>query len=486
MARGLINTSIIYNFHIIHTGVILIFTIIEEAFNSVDLTASSQLLQMRGQNRVISLFSMKNGVLEESSQNFASGVGIRVLSNGTWGFSSTNILNQKSIQQTVENAQKLAQTAAHYKAKTITLPELPPIIDSVCGPCQKSVEEITPDEIVKILEEISTGLEKSLPELISTKINLLTLKDNKIFLSSEGSRIHEEFTKIQLKIDLLLKKHDLIIPFSETYGHTGGMELFDKKYPTHIAESLSSDAKRLLGAKACPAGVFEVVIQPSLCATLLHEAIGHPLEADLAMAGGGFNEGLMGQKVSSELITIYDSGIVEGGLGYFAYDDEGVKCIPTMLIEDGILTSYMHDRTSAAIAEVEPTGNAHAWAFDTIPLIRQTNIGIKAGDSTTEELIEEIKDGFVLEGTFGGMADSNGDFTFGFQKAYAIKQGKLAQLHLGANVSGNAIEVFKTITGVGNESILRPGACGKGQFAIQGRIVPAIRCEIMVGGKGGT
>jgi TldD protein len=275
------------------------------------------------------------------------------------------------------------------------------------------------------------------------------------------------------------------VPLSETYAHTGGMELFENQSPQSIGKNLSEKAIKLLEATECPFGTFNVIIQPALCATLLHEAIGHPLEADLAMAGGGFSNHIE-NIVSSELVTIYDSGLVGKGLGYFTYDDEGVKCNKTTLIEKGVLKSYMHDRTSASLAGIEPTGNAHAWDFNCEPLIRQTNIGLEAGDFTIDEMIEGIKDGLILDGTFGGQANTNADFTFGFQLARAIKNGESDDNYiLGANVSGNAIEVFKTINAISNKAILRPGACGKWQFAIQGRIVPAIRCNIMVGGKGG-
>jgi TldD protein len=202
------------------------------------------------------------------------------------------------------------------------------------------------------------------------------------------------------------------------------------------------------------------------------------------MSGGGFGNRL-GEQVSSQLVTIYDSGLIPRGLGYFPYDDEGVECKRTDLIKNGVLKSFMHDRTSAATAKTSPTGNAHAWDYSVEPLIRQTNIGLEVGDFSEEEMVEDIKEGLYLEGTFGGQADSNADFTFGFQNARWIRNGRLMEDLRGANVAGNAIEVFKTVDAVGKHAVLRPGACGKFQFAIQGRVAPLIRCEIMVGGMGG-
>jgi TldD protein len=288
-----------------------------------------------------------------------------------------------------------------------------------------------------------------------------------------------------LFVDVIAKTNNLLCPSSENLGHSGGLELFEKTSPHSLGKRVAEKAVRLLKAKAPPSGKFRVVIHPTLCATLLHEAIGHPLEADLAMAGGGFGNRIE-ELVSSKLVTIYDDGHVGQGLGYFVYDDEGVECKRTNLIKNGVLKSFMHDRTSAAIAGVSPTGNAHAWDYSVEPLIRQTNIGIEAGNYPLEEMIEDVKEGLFLQGTFGGQADVNADFTFGFQNANWIRGGRLAEELRGANVAGNAIEVFKTIDAVGKEAVLRPGACGKFQFAVQGRVVPAIRCEIMVGGMGGN
>lgn len=311
----------------------------------------------------------------------------------------------------------------------------------------------------------------------------ISIEDKKTFLSSEGSQIEQDTTRVLLYVDVLAKKGDVICPASENLGHTGGLELFDAVSPYRLGKTAGKRASRLLEAHPPPSGMFKTIIHPTLCATLLHEAIGHPLEADLAIAGGGFGA-QVGNQVSSPLITIYDSGQIPGGLGYFSYDDEGVACRKTTLIEKGILTSFMHDRTSAAQSGVDPTGNAHAWDYSVEPLIRQTNIGIEPGDFTEEEMIEDIDEGLYLKGTFGGQADSNADFTFGFQHAFWIRNGELGEEVRGANVAGNAIEVFKTVDAVGRDAVLRPGACGKYQFAIQGRVVPPIRCTIMVGGSG--
>ena len=440
------------------------------------------MVQFRGQKRQIMACTVKNGIVEDFSTTLLNGVGIRVLvDNKSWGFASTNVLGLTNIKQTLDSAIKLAKASSQLKKTETELQHTKGISANIRAPIKKKPKGFSTEDIAKIPLEAYEGTKDAGPQVVDVKATYISIEDDKYFVSSEGSRIHQNLTRVMLFVNVIAKSSGLLCPASENLGHTGGLELFDKTSPYSLGKTVAEKAVKLLKAKAPPAGKFRTVIHPTLCATLLHEAIGHPLEADLAMTGGGFGNRI-GEIVSSKLVTIYDDGNIEQGLGYFAFDDEGVKCKHTILIENGILKSFMHDMSSAAVADVPPTGNAHAWDYSVEPLIRQTNIGIEAGDYSLEEMIEGIKEGLFLEGTFGGQADVNADFTFGFQSARWIHNGELSEELRGANVSGNAIEVFKTIDAVGKEAILRPGACGKGQFAVQGRVVPAIRCEIMVGG----
>lgn len=458
--------------------------ILEDCLQS-EMVNQADLVQLRGQRRRLVACTIKNGVVNDFSSISLSGGSVRALVAGrSWGFSSTNLVAARNIEQMLRHAIKLAKASLKLKHEEIALEPVPVVKRDETTPTRKPLRDVPMEEIVEIPREAYRGAKEVGANVADVKATFMTIEDDKFFLGSEGSRIHQSSTRVLLFVDVLAKRNARFCPASENLGHTGGMELFDKTSPHSLGKTAAEKAVRLLDAKAPPAGKFHVVVDPTLCATMLHEAIGHPLEADLAMSGGGFGN-QMDQPVSSELITIYDSGHTSNGLGFFLFDDEGVECKRTNLIEKGVLTSFMHDRTSAALANVSPTGNAHAWDYSVEPLIRQTNIGIEAGDYSLEEMIEGVEEGLLLEGTFGGQADVNADFTFGFQNAKRIQKGKLAEEFRGANVAGNAIEVFKTIDAVGKEAILRPGACGKYQFALQGRIVPAIRCEMMVGGAGG-
>jgi len=460
------------------------FEVLEKCLES-KVASLADLVQIRGQRRFMSVCSVQNGFVEEFSNITLSGVGVRALVDKmSWGFSSTNTCDETNALKTLETAVKLAKASVKSKTQKIELEPIRGVVTDISARVRKPPSEASSEEIAQIPFQAYKGAKEAGPDIVNATASYIGIQDEKFFASSEGARIRQASTRVLLMVNAVARKTDVICPASETAGHTGGLELFDERQPYDIGKYVGLKAINLLSAKAPPSGKFRSVIQPNLCATLLHEAIGHPLEADLAMAGGGFGKQI-GALASSKLITIYDDGSVPSGLGYFPYDDEGVKCERTVLIENGVLRSFMHDRTSAAATGVSPTGNSHAWDYSVEPLIRQTNIGIEPGDYKLEEMIEDISEGLLIEGTFGGQADSNADFTFGFQSARWIRKGETAELLRGANLAGNAIQVFKTIDAVSDKAVLRPGACGKYQFAVQGRIVPAIRCEITVGGTGG-
>ncbi|MDH7564578.1 MAG: TldD/PmbA family protein [Candidatus Bathyarchaeota archaeon] len=459
------------------------FEIIEKSLESKEASRAS-LVQLRGQKRTMTLCTVLNNVLESFSRIDLSGVSARTLiQNRSWGFSSTNRLKKESVEQTLKTAVALASASARNKPKEAVVKEPPAQVATVKAKVKKSFEKASLEDIKEIPFDACRGALEAGAEVASAKATFLAVQDQKWFASSEGSRIYQESTRLLLFVDVIAKCGSLYCPASENLGHTGGLELFDMMPPASLGKDVAERAVKLLSAKPPPSGKFQVILHPTICATLLHEAIGHPLEADLAMEGGGFG-GYVSKPVMSKLVTIYDDGVVERGLGYLPYDDEGIKSSRTFLVRNGVLESFMHDRTSAAAMNVSPTGNAHAWDYSVEPLIRQTNIGIEKGDFEEEEMLEDIKEGLFIQGTFGGQADASADFTFGFQNAYWIRHGKLAEMTRGANLSGNAIAVFKTVDAVSKEVVLRPGACGKGQFAIQGRVVPAVRCEILVGGAG--
>jgi TldD protein len=219
---------------------------------------------------------------------------------------------------------------------------------------------------------------------------------------------------------------------------------------------------------------------------LSHEAIGHTVEADFVLSGS-VAQGKLGTQVASPLVTMCDSGTVPGVAhsgGELLVDDEGVITQKTTIIKNGVLNSYLHNRESAAIFEVEPTGNGRAWLYSDEPLIRMRNTYIEPGNQTLEEIIASTQEGYLVDCPLGGQADATGEFMFGAQKVTKIENGKLTKMYRGATISGQAFEVLSTVDAVSKEFLLDLGSgyCGKGQPAKVDAGGPYVRCQATIGG----
>jgi TldD protein len=217
-----------------------------------------------------------------------------------------------------------------------------------------------------------------------------------------------------------------------------------------------------------------------------HEAIGHMVEADFVISGSVAKH-KMGQKIASELITLVDSGqsnIAANAAGTIAVDDEGIIGDRIVIIENGILKSFLHNRETALIFDTMPTGNARAFEYSDEPLIRMRNTFIEPRNDNLDDIIKETKHGYLIKGPRNGQADANGEFMFGSQEAYSIQNGEVKELMKGTSVSGNAFEVLESVDMVGNdfEYDIGTGYCGKFQPAKVDGGGPHIRCTALLGG----
>ena len=234
------------------------------------------------------------------------------------------------------------------------------------------------------------------------------------------------------------------------------------------------------------AGVKTCILAGELSGMLAHEAVGHTVEADMVM-GGSVAAHMMGKQVASELVSMVD--FAHTALGKPAplpvwIDDEGVAAKDAVLIRDGILVGYMHNRESAERFGAEPCGNARAFAFSDEPLIRMRNTAVLPGKSKLEDIIASVDDGYLLCNTNNGQADTTGEFMFGVTMGYEIKKGKLGRAILDTTISGVAFDMLKTVDMVSDTvEWCSSGYCGKKQPMPVGLGGPALRCRVNVGGR---
>src|SRR5471030_1170813 len=230
-----------------------------------------------------------------------------------------------------------------------------------------------------------------------------------------------------------------------------------------------------------------VVLGPGLPGILLHEAIGHGLEADFNRKGTSAFSGLIGKRVASEKCTVVDNGTLPSRRGSINVDDEGSPTQNTVLIEKGILKGYLSDKLSARLMGMPDTGNGRRESYAHIPMPRMTNTYMLAGDDSPEDIIRSVKRGVYAVNFGGGQVDiTNGKFVFSASEAYMIENGKVTYPVKGATLIGNGPEVLNRVSMIGNDMKLDPGVgvCGKeGQSVPVGVGQPTLRVDgVTVGG----
>jgi TldD protein len=276
-------------------------------------------------------------------------------------------------------------------------------------------------------------------------------------------------------------------------GHAGGggrvdLDFFLKdKPPEHFAREAAREAIAMLDAAEAPAGETTVVLGPGWPGILLHEAVGHGLEADFNRKGVSAFSGRIGQKVASELCTVIDDGTIHSRRGSLNVDDEGHPTARNVLIENGILRGYLQDKLSSTLMGAAPTGSGRRESYAHIPMPRMTNTFMLAGESDPEEIVRSVSKGLYCANFGGGQVDiTNGNFVFSASESYLIEDGKITRPVRNASLIGNGPEALKYVSMVGNDLKLDEGIgmCGKaGQSVPVGLGIPTVKIDRMtVGG----
>ena len=411
-----------------------------------------------------------NGVPEKHIVIRKRGAGIRVLANGAWGFQSTTNLNREGLKKAAEIAFKVAKASAKHIKEPIKLAPIKVAKDRVKVKIKKDVESLDVKEKLNQCIEWDKGMKVS-DEVKRTTTGFSCVKVNKLFASSEGALIRFENQVLWVFLSSFAKREGLIQSYERVEGGSGGFEVLEKAKMHETAQMVGKKSVELLDAEAAPKmEKTYAVMDPSYVALLVHEIVGHPSEADrvlereAAWAGTTWWKGLEGQKIGSDLLTVYDDPTVEGTLGFYLYDDEGTPARCKVLIENGVLKERMHSRETAAIFGAEPNAGMRAITYEFIPLIRMSNTFIAKGDWKRDEIIEETKRGiYVIGMKQPSIDDKRYNWTISAQEGYLIENGELTKHLRDVALMAIAPEFFRSIDAVGDDLEIRsiPG-CGKG------------------------
>ncbi len=308
-----------------------------------------------------------------------------------------------------------------------------------------------------------------------------------LIVNSNGEYAAEERTSILYLVQVVAEKDGVLQTGYEPIGGAQGLEIFEELPPEMVAEKATSRALMMLDARRAPGGRMPVVLSSEAGGTMIHEAIGHGLEADLAQQGISVYSGKMGEEVASKLITVVDDATLDKRRGSFLYDDEGVPAQKTTLVENGVLKGYLYDRLTAMKDGLGcSTGNGRRESYRHRPIPRMTNTYIAPGKSDPDSIVSSVEKGLYVKKMGGGQVNTvNGSFVFEVSEGYLIEKGRIGEPVRGATLTGNGPEILKMIDMVGSDLGFGIGTCGKdGQGVPVSDAQPTLRIpEIVVGGE---
>jgi TldD protein len=341
---------------------------------------------------------------------------------------------------------------------------------------------------IRLLDQADREARAFDPRIKHVQASYLDETKHVMIVSSDGRYTWDIQPLVRLNVSCIAEEDGMRQSGYQGGGGRGALDMFEGDLdPRILARESARQAVLQLSAVNAPAGAMEVVLGPGWPGILLHEAIGHGLEADFNRKRTSAFAGLIGKKVASDLCTVVDDGTIPSRRGSLNVDDEGNPTKQTVLIEKGVLQGYLQDRLSATIMKAPLTGNGRRQGFEHIPIPRMTNTFMMSGESDPHDIIRSVRKGLYAVHFGGGQVDiTSGKFVFTTSEAYLIENGRITAPVKGATLIGDGPSVLREVTMVGNDLQLDHGVgiCGKdGQSVPVSVGLPTIKIrEITVGG----
>jgi TldD protein len=434
------------------------------------------------EHRTGSNITFEQQVVKSASRTTTQGLGVRVLLGDAIGFAYTEDLARDAMRRAADTAARIASRGdkaepvdvMHFESADYYQPDAGTI-------------DVAPADKVDLIRRADVAARAFDPSIARADINFIDELKHVMIVTSDGRIAGDVQPLVRFNVSCLSERDGNRQNARWGGGGRMGMPYFE----THTPESLATEAARqavvLQSAIDAPAGTFPVVLAAGDSGILLHEAIGHGLEADFNRKKTSNYSDSMDQLVASPLCTVVDDGTIRDSRGSINVDDEGNAPGYNVLIEDGILRGYIQDRISTQHFGVRPTGNGRRQSFKHYPMPRMTNTYMLAGQSAPEDIIRSVDRGIYCVAFNGGQVNiSNGDFVFSVTEGYMIEGGKVTAPIRNVNLIGNGPDVLRKVTAVGSDFALSDGrwTCGKdGQQVPVGVGIPTVLVSGMtVGG----
>src|SRR6202789_1269874 len=455
-----------------------------ESYLSEALSAGGDYADLYFEYLASSSIGIDEGIVKSASEGVELGVGVRVLAGERTGYAYSDDLSPEKIRKAARVAARIARGPSSIVRTGFAEARKHNLYPMLNAPHETGLAERV--DLVKRADLAARAYDSRVFQVQATYADSLR---NVLVATSEGRLSFDRQPMARMSVSALARQGD----GAPQHGHAGGggrvtLDFFEKeKTPEHFAREAARQAIVQLDAVDAPAGETTVVLGPGWPGILLHEAVGHGLEADFNRKGVSAFSGRIGQQVASPLCTVIDDGTIANRRGSLNVDDEGHATERNVLIENGILRGYLQDKLSSRVTGAAETGSGRRESYAHIPMPRMHNTFMLAGESDPAEIIRSVPKGLYCVNFGGGQVDiTSGNFVFSASESYLIEDGKITRPVRNATLIGNGPEAMKYVSMVGNDLKLDEGIgiCGKaGQSVPVGRGIPTVKIDRMtVGG----
>ena len=442
------------------------------------LSRGGDLAELYAEDRSSLGLSIDDRRVERPQQGSERGACVRVVQGDATYYGYVDGLGEEDLLRAAESAAgalrgEAAQAAAPGPAR----------------PAEGHLVKVRPDEVpaerkAELLRACDEQARSAGGEVTQARIGYVEARRQVEVFNSEGVAASDERTRVRLGAQVVARRDGRVETGTQTRGGHAGYELL-----ADDGEEVAADAARkaltMLDARDAPTGRLPVVVGNGFGGVLLHEAVGHGLEADAVQKRASVYAGKLGERLAEPFVTAYDDGRRTNEWGSDGIDDEGTPTRRTTVIEGGTLTSYLYDGLRARKDGVASTGNGRRESYRHLPVPRMTNTYFAPGEATPEDLIGEVERGLYAVSFGGGQVEpATGDFVFGVSEGYLIEGGKVTSPVRGATLVGNGLEALAAVDAIAGDLEIASGFCGKaGQSVPAGVGQPHVRIrELTVGG----
>jgi TldD protein len=447
------------------------------------LTSGGDFCDLFLQARTSNVIGLEDGEVNRAFRQSDLGIGIRVVAGDAQGYAFCEELEEPSMIEAARVAASIAKSGATHAPVAITRTPLPDRYRA-----ERPWSGVTTEERLPLLERLGQRASAADPRIRKVRIRFGDAESHVLVVDSSGRKAYDLQPMTVLYLFCVAEHEGRTEENYHAIGARRGLELYTPELLDGVADEAVAKTLLLFQAVRPAAGEMPVVLAAGSSGILLHEAIGHGMEADFNRKGTSIFSDRIGTPVARPFVSIVDEGTLPSARGSLNVDDEGSPVGCTVLVENGILRSYMHDRISARHYGVEPTGNGRRESFRQMPLPRMRNTYMLAGPHAKEEIIRSVRRGlYAVSFTNGQVQIGAGDFTFYIKTGYLIEDGKLTTPIKDVNLIGNGPKVLADVEMVGDDLEIDQGGwtCGKdGQSVPVSLGLPTLKVSaITVGGE---